>query len=278
MQFMEEHHYDELITSDTIVLKPDGTPLLIFLKNALDPAKVNLAWEKALKSYSQKTDNRGVASGTHGIYRTKLDGTKSGVHKMPKGWEVVSGTIGFFEREPRRPFCHECAWNMRHPEKFAALLPMVQQVSTLFEQHCPERFAMQKGFVEKTPGNYVIPNTVFTTITINKNFRTACHLDAGDLPEGFTCLSVIERGTYKGANLVLPNYRIAVDVRTNDLIIFDPHEYHGNTQLLPISKGAVRCSLVYYYRKKMVHCLPPEQELERVKTRKPGEPLFPGDT
>ena len=39
--------------------------------------------------------------------------------------------------------------------------------------------------------HYKIKNTCFSTITINRNFRTALHKDAGDFSEGFGNLTVI---------------------------------------------------------------------------------------
>ncbi len=273
MRFVDETDYDQLFNEDVFVTRPDGTPLLVLLKNALSERAVGVAWS-VLKGLKLKTDNRSTASGTPSVARKRKSGEVTNAMQVPAGWGVYSGVLGYFERTTRIPFCHACAWNLQNPEKFEKILPIVQETSRLFEKHLPDKFQAQKEIVDLTEQAYVIPGTVFTTLTVNKNFRTACHLDAGDLKDGFSCMSVIKEGAYEGGNLVLPNWRVAVKLENRDLILFDPHEFHGNTKITPLSKEYQRCSIVHYFREKMVHCKSPKEELEQVKNRKPGEHLF----
>lgn len=272
-RFVDETDYDELFSEDVFVTKPDGSPLLCLLKNVIPTELNSLAWS-ALKKFKPITDNRSVATGIDSVARKKLDGTMQKTTRVPLGWEVVSGIIGNFERTVRHPFCKPCAWNEKNPEKFAQIVPLIERVNELFAQHVPERWEMQREFCSRTPKDYLIGNTVFTTITVNKNFRTSCHKDAGDLPEGFSCLSVIKEGHYTGGYLVFPNYRVAADVQMGDLILFDPHEFHGNTMIKKFTTKTQRCSLVYYYREKMQFCLSPAEELHRAKNRKAGDKIF----
>lgn len=272
-RFVDETDYDQLFNEDVFVTKPDGSPLLCLLKNVIDPNLNSLAWS-VLRRFNPKTENRSVASGIDAVPRKKLDGTYSNTSRVPKGWEVTSGIVGFFERTVRFPYCKPCAWNQKHPDKFKKLIPLIERVDDLFQEHVPERWEMQREFACRTPEDYLIGNTVFTTLTINKNFRTSCHKDAGDLPEGFSCLSVIREGNYTGGYLVLPNYRVAANVEMGDLILFDPHEFHGNTMIKKLSPNAQRCSIVYYYREQMQYCLSPAEELHRAKNRKTGDKIF----
>ena len=273
MKFVDDADYDELYDEDVYVLKPDGSPLMVLLKQALSPQNTAKAWS-VLKDFNTTSKNRGVATGIKTKGRTLVSGIVSKFNQVPKGWEVISGIIGSFERTVRAPLCRSCSWNSRYPAKFEKVFPMAQDVSELFRTYVPERYAAQKAYVDRTHPQYVIPGTVFTTLTINKNFRTACHKDAGDLEAGFSCLSVIKRGVYKGGNLVLPNWRIAAKLETFDLIMFDAHQFHGNTQIVPLTKDAERCSIVYYFREKMVLCKSPAEELKQLKARKPGQPIW----
>jgi len=232
MAFVDDSDYDVLYDEDVYVEKPDGSPLLCLRKKALSSENTIQAWS-VLKDLNLISRNRGVASG-------RENKEINGVHQSAKGWEVCSGIIGYFERTVRMPFCRACAWNLKHPDKFEKLLPMVREVNDLFKQSVPERHRIQSLHVDKTTKDFVIPGTVFTTLTVNKNFRTACHKDAGDLEDGFSCLSVIRKGVYKGGNLVLPAWRIAVKLDTYDVVMFDAHEFHGNTQIVPITKDAER--------------------------------------
>lgn len=272
-QFMDSKHYDTLLDENVAVFKPDGQPLLILLKNALDPQKVANAW-RVLKKFNSKTGNRAIATGIEAEPKKKLDGTLSGVREVPKSWKVISGLLGSFERNIRMPYAHHCNWNRENPKAFEAVFPMLEQCSSLFKYHVPERYAVQKSYVDRTHPEWVIPNTVYTTLTVNKNFRTAAHQDVGDLATGFSNMLVIRDGLFSGGNLVLPNWRIAAKLDNCDFIMFDAHEFHGNTQIVPLSKGATRCSIVCYYREKMALCKGPEEELLQAKNRKPGQSIF----
>jgi hypothetical protein len=271
-KFVDESSFDELLNEDCKVLKPDGSILCVLLKGALSREVVSDGWS-VLKDYNASTNNRGIAAGTGYVRNVKQDGTVSKTNRTPPEGIVNSGIIGYFERSVRFPYCRACAWNLQNPKKWASLLPMVRQVSDLYGEHAPEKYSIQKGIVEATSPDFVIPGTVFTTLTVNKNFRTACHKDAGDLPEGISCMSLIREGKFEGAHLVFPDFRVAVRLDTFDLIIFDPHEFHGNTKLIPMSENYTRCSIVYYFRDGIKHCGRADEELARVKNRKAGEPL-----
>lgn len=265
-RFVDDTNYDVLLKGEPArVLKPDGSTLAILLPKALSRDSVVRAWS-ILKGYNVKTDNRGTASGAERVMINKQN-------KVRPEDMVYSGIIGYFERTPRYPYCRACAFNLNEPEKFAQLLPMVRETSALFAQHGGDRYEMQRKIVEASSKDFVIPGTVFTTLTVNKNFRTACHLDAGDLPEGLSCMALFREGIYTGGRLVFPDFRVAAELETGDLIIFDPHEFHGNTPIVQLSKKHTRCTVVFYYREKMKGCKTAAEELERAKRRQLGEPL-----
>lgn len=272
-QFMDDSHYDTLWNEDVFLRKPDGSPLMVLLKNVI-PTELNQSAWAGLGSFRAMGGMRATAAGSKMLPKKRLDGTYGKQTEVPKGWWVDSGVAGFFERSARFPYAHECGWNKNHPEKFARVIPLIKKVNDLFKEHVPERWKVQKDYADRTNPAWMISDTVYTTLTINKNFRTACHKDAGDLEAGFSMLSVLRKGEYKGCHLVLPAWRVAADVQMGDLILFDAHEFHGNTQFIPISPGAVRCSIVYYYREMMYKCLSPADELRRAKNRKPGDPLY----
>lgn len=187
---------------------------------------------------------------------------------------VDSGMVGFFERTPRFPYCRACAWNLKNPEAWSKLFPMAKEVDDLFKKHASDRYKNQMRVAQKSHPDFLIPGTFFSTLTVNKNFRTAYHRDAGNLPDGISCMTVIRKGKWSGANLVFPEYRVGVKLDSHDMIIFDPHELHGNTPLIKLSKDAVRCSIVYYFRDKIQHCRSAKEELSIAKNRKAGQKMF----
>ena len=60
-----------------------------------------------------------------------------------------------------------------------------KKVDYLYENLLNDYYNIQKSFISKINPEYVIKDTVFTTVTVNKNFRTALHKDSGDLKNGF---------------------------------------------------------------------------------------------
>ena len=105
----------------------------------------------------------------------------------------------------------------------------------------------------RTP-KFVIDDTAFSTVTINYNWRTALHKDAGDLKEGYGNLVVLEEGKYKGGETGFPQYGVCVDVRQGDFLAMDVHEWHCNTKLVGITKDYARVSMVAYLRENMIRC------------------------
>ena len=167
---------------------------------------------------------------------------------------VWSGIAGYFDRYPRIPYGRATAFTEKNPEKFAMGFPFLQKLSDGFKQLLPERFAKQKEACDKMDPKFIIPGTVFTTATVNKTFRTAAHRDAGDLNEGFSNLTVVSNnGKYKGGYLVLPEYKVAVNIRPGDLLLINNHEgIHGNTEMTVEDPEAERISFVCYFREKML--------------------------
>lgn len=169
---------------------------------------------------------------------------------------VFSGVGGFYDRYPRIPYCRATAYTANNKEKFEMAVPFIENISEWFQKLLPTRWEAQKREIEKIDEDYHIGKSVYTTITINKNFRTACHRDAGDLEAGFGNLTALsdERG-WSGGYLCFPEYRVAVDIRPGDVLLMDVHEIHGNT---PISKlngeEPERISIVCYFREKMNGC------------------------
>jgi len=166
---------------------------------------------------------------------------------------VYSGIAGWFDRYPRIPYGRATSYTSRNPEKFAMSYPFLQHLSEGFKELLPQRFAAQMEAASKVDPRFLVPNTPFTTVTVNKTFRTAAHYDVGDLNAGLSnLLTLSPDGKYTGAYLVAPEYRIAVNPRPGDLLLINNHEVmHGNTPIV-CEEGSERISLVVYFREKML--------------------------
>ena len=177
---------------------------------------------------------------------------------------VFSGVAGWFDRYPRIPFGRATSYTRDEPEKFALSFPFLQSLDRGFKELLPWRWGNQRAAADKLDPRFLVPETVFTTITVNKTFRTACHRDAGDLDSGLSNLLVVGKGDYTGGYLVFPEYRMAVNVRPGDLLLVNNHEImHANTEIVLDTPDAERISLVCYFREAMLDLGPWEYEQTR---------------
>lgn len=135
---------------------------------------------------------------------------------------------------------------------------------------CPEHYAKQIAIANGTNRNYVINDTSFTTVTVNKNFRTAVHQDAGDYPDGFGNLIAYREGDWTGGYFCLPQYKVAIDLQNTDILFVDVHKWHGNTDFINTDDNFLRISFVLYYREYMYKCSQPQEELQKMKMEKTG--------
>jgi len=280
--FLGTHLIKHHITEDTEVFNEKGDLLCILKKKVVPEETLEQARAPFRKAISP-TNNRGSAAGevaklykvgdkigsaTVGEikgnqYRALLsNGTLSKtMHAIP----VDSSVIGYMDRYPRIPYCRTTAFSQKFFNEYNQCVPYIKCIDDVFKQYAPHRYAIQRGMAEETSQDFIIRDTAFTTVTVNKNFRTAAHKDAGDLKEGFGNLGVISRGKYNGFITVLPRYGVGLDINHGDVALFDVHEVHGNTEVEKISYFE-RISVVCYYREKMIFCGTKQYELDRAKT------------
>ncbi len=166
---------------------------------------------------------------------------------------VYSGIAGWFDRYPRIPYGRATSYTAKNPEKFALAYPFLQTLSNGFRDLLPQRYEAQMKAARKVDSRFLVPGTPFTTITVNKTFRTAAHYDVGDLNSGLSNLLTLSNdGRYSGGYLIAPEYRVAVNPRPGDLLLINNHDVmHGNTPIV-CEEGSERISLVCYFREKML--------------------------
>ena len=169
------------------------------------------------------------------------------------GAPVNSGIAGWFDRYPRIPYGRATGYTRDNFEKFKMSFPFLKSLAKGFKEMMPKRYSNQMEAATKIDPEFLVPGTPFTTVTVNKTFRTAAHYDAGDFTEGLSNLLVLSNdGKFTGGYLIAPEYRIAVNVRPGDLLLINNHEVmHGNTPIV-CEEGSERISLVVYFREKML--------------------------
>lgn len=280
--FLDKSYITHLITEDTEVFNENGD-LLCVLKKKVVPEETLENARAPFRKAVNRSYNRGSAAGDvaelykigdkigpitvgeikDNRYRAlRKNGTLS---KTMYALPVDSSVIGYMDRYPRMPYCRTTAFSQKYFNEYNLCVPYIKCVNEIFKQYAPHRYKIQKGMAEASSEDFIITDTSFTTVTVNKNFRTAAHKDKGDLKEGFGNLGVISRGKYNGFITVLPKYGVGLDVNHGDVALFDVHEVHGNTEPEKISYYE-RISVVCYYREKMIYCGLKDYELNRAKT------------
>ena len=245
-KFVEPSMINNIIKNDADVYTEEGKLLARFRKNILPKTHTQAFYDNVIKFALTPSSNRGSATGSN----------SKNVWDNPK---IMTNIFGFFDRfSPSQKIIiknkgikqplevRDCRFNRDFPDLYKETLPLIHDIDKLYKKYAPEHYKKQKAKARQTP--FIIPNTSFTTITTNVNFRTSIHTDKGDDIEGFGNLVVIENGKYKGAETCFPQYGIGVDARTGDALFMDVHELHGNLPMIPIDKDARRLSIVCYLR------------------------------
>lgn len=249
---LTEKYAQTIVDHDADVYTVDGDLLLRFRKNVLPKKNIEAAYDNLIEFAMNKTSTRGTTSAT-----------KKGERNPGTNKPIMSNIIGYFDKwtigqkhmfkvlKIPPPFkVRVASFTSKYPDRWIKVIPLIQDIDKMYKKMNPIEHKKQMEWADKTA--YRIPQTCFTTVTTNVNLQTACHTDSGDFKEGFGNLVVIEKGNYKGGYTVFPQYGVGVDVRTGDFLAMDVHQVHGNTKVIPISKDAVRLSIVSYLREDVV--------------------------
>jgi hypothetical protein len=230
--------YDEDI--DIYIEAENGEKQLLakLRKKVLDPDVIKTGWE-GFWITAGASRNRGAAAGpihAKGKYWQKRNPMKIQGHsaydgKMRVNNNVNSSVLGYFDATPFMKLpCRLTTYTMRYWKYYNHGLPFIRAIDKCFATLVPDRYNLQRKAAEQKPLLH-ITDTAFSSVTINRNFRTGLHRDAGDFREGYGNLSVIERGEYHGGHTLFPQYGIGFNVRTGDFLAMDVHQWHCNTEL-----------------------------------------------
>lgn len=254
--------YDEMLESPVDVRDSSGNIICIVVPNAAKSAKV--AYE-ALRTAVQPTRNRQVAANGETSYIRKKDGTMSNTTQLPTHLAPMSSIVGYYDRYARTPFARACRWNRDNRDEWQAIQPFIHSVSECFREHAPIYWNRQKAVADQIPKDWIIGDTPFSTITVNKTFSIHYHRDRGDLHEGLGVMAHMSIGSYGGGELIIPRYRIGLKLKHRDVVLFDVHQVHGVTPLTGAWGRFVRMTCVFYLREDLLRCGNIDYEAKRAK-------------
>jgi len=247
-QFVD--NFDTVIDYDADVYYEENNEkhlLFRFRKHVVADEMLDIALKTFKKTALKTTNSRGKASG-NARGQDKVNSIIAGYFDKPtlaQKHNVL--TDGLTQ-------CRTTAFTAKHAVSWQQLTPLMKLCDTYYSELEPIRHREQQALAQLTP-EYQIGDTAFSTVTVNYNWRTACHIDSGDYCNGFTVIVVAEEGHYEGGYLGYPRFGVCVDVRRGDLLLKDPHQIHCNTPIVGISDEYTRLSIIMYYRENMQQCV-----------------------
>ena len=237
----------------------NGTPKVLFKfrKHKISERYRSMATESFLELSKKKHSNRGLAAGIPRGQHTARTLTTTG---QSEGQYIASNISGYFDRPLREhrgtlgtiKACRTTSFTLNNSELWKKGLPFVQKCSRLYKQYAGSYYSAQKKEYNTIRSELKIPRTVFTTVTSNYNWRTACHQDSGDYSGGLGNLVVVGHG-FEGGWLGFPEFKVLIKIEPGDFLLMDVHQWHCNTPIKVHGDG-YRLSFVMYIREDMKEC------------------------
>lgn len=163
------------------------------------------------------------------------------------GISPETGIVGYYDylSNPTPKKCRETEFMRKHWTLIEdGCSEFLSSINTLYCKSAPAHFKIQEKVI---PQSYQLFGTVFSTVTVNRNFRTAPHTDKGDFKSGLAALCVV-KGNFTGCHLAIPKIGKAFELKVGDVLFFDASLLHGNTEVSSRKTSWERISVVCYLR------------------------------
>lgn len=188
--------------------------------------------------------------------------TRKNLRMLTNGGEPPeTGIVGYYDylNNPTQHKCRETSFMRSHfTEVMQGCASLLKDIDDVYQKCAPLHYNLQQIAI---PTQFQLFKTVFSTVTVNRNFRTAVHTDSGDFRSGLGALAVID-GHFKGCHLAIKKLGKAFRLQVGDVILFDTSLEHGNTEVHDPDGAWKRVSLVCYLRNGLMSAV---CELERRK-------------
>lgn len=263
-EFFNFSYYKKLINKDIDIFTPSGT-LLLSLRKKIIPKKISNIARTCLLSHaiSSKSNTRGVATGKVNInsmnssivelldpdnFKTRVRYTDGHISQYKISNTCKSMIAGYYDKPKRNSndAIRITSFSEKYPDEWYKTISYVQYLDNIYKSLYKKDYIARKNKTKLIKYG-IIDDTIFTTLTLNYNFRTACHVDNGNIE--YSILTAL--GEWKGCYLGYPQYGVCVNVEEGDFLIMNPYEYHCNTEF--IGKYQNRMSIVTYSRSGIIN-------------------------
>ncbi len=183
------------------------------------------------------------------------------------GLPTNSRILGYSPRSTlRKDFCSSTSLAVANPREHSTIAAGAKVAERYYRELNPTLHeAHKKIAVEKVKDNWRIDGSVFTSGIINKNNPLRYHFDTGNFKDVWSAMIVFKDGV-QGGGLNVPEYDLHFTLNDHSILMFDGQGLlHGVTPFKLTNPQGYRYSIVYYSLRQMWNCLPPEEELKRIR-------------
>ena len=238
----KKEHYDKVIKEDTAFYL-DGVCIGIYInvdKNVLSYVREAVKDTKYVETYRANT--------------------------LP----TKSSVFGALPRVAlRNDFCRFSNKTSEEKQNTNKLFTFQETLCDIYKKYLPELYEYDlEKTREKINDDYRLIDTPYTTANINVNHAIKYHKDSGNIKNSFSNVLILKENC-TGGELVLPEYRLALEQADGALCIFSGQkEIHGVMPIKPYKEDFYRASIVYYTLAQLEHCYPYKQEVTRLNIKK----------
>jgi len=184
------------------------------------------------------------------------------------GLITQSETIGYRPRMmglSGKKTCAKTTFGNKHKNIEDDLFHVAHIAEELYSKYAPDRYQNHSTMAQKVRGEYLMPETNFTSGIINKNNPLKYHLDTGNFKNVFSIMLGLKKDV-KGGYLHIPELKVNLKISNGSLTMFDGQRFvHGVTPIIGSKKESFRFTIVFYSLVQMWSCLETAAEVENAK-------------
>jgi len=274
-------HYDTIISGDAVgVCGQTGRVVFILRQNWLSSDLLNLARDvfcdidnNLIPSYSRcsaagRASLERFTSFRDDVFAVHPDSTNpfQGYLELKNGKRFakalsnpVRSYMAGYNYDRFRKLANPCGFTKLFPEDWKRAIPFFEGIESCLQHSLPDvaKYMFEWCEEHEILSRFTIGATCLSTVAINVNYESCFHYDRGDLDHGYSTLTVVSSGKgYDGGFLVLPKYRVAIDIKPGSVLLNQSHiDLHGNTPISLLNTYSKRISFVTYLKKTLRHAV-----------------------
>jgi 2-oxoglutarate-Fe(II)-dependent dioxygenase family protein len=183
------------------------------------------------------------------------------------GMTSTSRVFGYEPRKVlRKDYCSVTSMLQDAPEAVLHLQAAAETVERYYRETNPVLYARHDEMARNKVRQEWRLSRLFTSGIVNFNNPLPYHYDAGNFADVWSAMLVFKGAGVEGGQLAVPEYGLRFALPDHSLFMFDGQGLlHGVTPIVKTQPDSYRLSTVFYSLRAMWACLPPGQELARIR-------------